>query len=155
MERNAIEGLHESCWAAERTLADAGECSCASKVAARTAWQAAVFAKRGLPLQEPSRGRRMADENAHPLESRIPLPDDLVKICRELVGPAVLANQANLPREGRRRPNVFGGKDHPGSKVNPATPGERVNLCSITAAKRRPRVLTRRSGNPNSPITAW
>ena len=26
----------------------------------------------------------MADENAHPLESRIPLPDDLVKICREL-----------------------------------------------------------------------
>ena len=26
----------------------------------------------------------MADENAHPLESRIPLPEDLVKICREL-----------------------------------------------------------------------
>src|ERR1035441_9901324 len=26
----------------------------------------------------------MADENAHPLESRVPLPDDLVKICREL-----------------------------------------------------------------------
>ena len=26
----------------------------------------------------------MADEDAHPLESRIPLPDDLVKICREL-----------------------------------------------------------------------
>lgn len=26
----------------------------------------------------------MADENANPLESRIPLPDDLVKICREL-----------------------------------------------------------------------
>jgi hypothetical protein len=26
----------------------------------------------------------MGDENAHPLESRIPLPDDLVKICREL-----------------------------------------------------------------------
>lgn len=26
----------------------------------------------------------MADENAQPLESRIPLPDDLVKICREL-----------------------------------------------------------------------
>ena len=26
----------------------------------------------------------MADENAHPVESRIPLPDDLVKICREL-----------------------------------------------------------------------
>ena len=26
----------------------------------------------------------MGDENAHPLESRIPLPDDFVKICREL-----------------------------------------------------------------------
>jgi hypothetical protein len=26
----------------------------------------------------------MADENVNPLESRIPLPDDLVKICREL-----------------------------------------------------------------------
>ncbi|PYI89605.1 MAG: hypothetical protein DME26_00810 [Verrucomicrobia bacterium] len=26
----------------------------------------------------------MADENAHPLESRIPLPDDLVKVCREM-----------------------------------------------------------------------
>ena len=26
----------------------------------------------------------MADENAHPLESRIPLPEDLAKICREL-----------------------------------------------------------------------
>jgi hypothetical protein len=26
----------------------------------------------------------MADENAHALESRIPLPDDLVLICREL-----------------------------------------------------------------------
>lgn len=26
----------------------------------------------------------MADENAHPLESRTPLPSDLVKICRSL-----------------------------------------------------------------------
>jgi hypothetical protein len=26
----------------------------------------------------------MGDENAHPLESRIPLPDDLVQICREM-----------------------------------------------------------------------
>ena len=26
----------------------------------------------------------MADENAHPLDSRIPLPEDLAKICREL-----------------------------------------------------------------------
>lgn len=26
----------------------------------------------------------MGDENAHPLESRIPLPDDLVQLCREL-----------------------------------------------------------------------
>src|SRR2546423_14193046 len=27
----------------------------------------------------------MADENAHLLESRIPLPDDLAQICRELI----------------------------------------------------------------------
>ena len=26
----------------------------------------------------------MADENAHPLESRVPQPDDLAMICREL-----------------------------------------------------------------------
>ena len=26
----------------------------------------------------------MADENAHPLDSRIPLPEDLVTICCEL-----------------------------------------------------------------------
>ena len=26
----------------------------------------------------------MGDENAHPVESRIPLPDDLIMICREL-----------------------------------------------------------------------
>jgi hypothetical protein len=54
----------------------------------------------------------MADENAQPLESRIPLPDDLVKICRELNAHGAIVDLMTLAcgisyKEGESEIQVF------------------------------------------------